>query len=319
MDLDLAKCKIRTPTGEELLPLYEMLMEAFPSDRPVFTEMITKGKRFYTWTPYALYLGGEPIGNVSLMPMRIWLEGRPVKIVGVASVATRKPYRRRGVARRVLQHALEIIEVQKAPAVLFTGLPAVYEGFGFQAVEQAHRAAPAAAIRFKSTQFDREVLDTLDAPRLEQLARIHADEYPDYDGKVVRDRDYWQLYQMLFNVDPKARVICCLDGGQVVGYVRIEAERDRLLVSEIAAVPSQTDVAEALLGFAEDHAVQLRLPQITLALPSGHFAWQVLRRHEVPLEPEPPGVPRETFMVRPAAGELTEPLKQLQWSLADKF
>ena len=56
-----------------------------------------------------------------------------------------------------------------------------------------------------------------------------------------------------------------------------------------------------------------------MMLPPDHFAWPVLRRHDVAIEPEPPGVAREAFMVRPAPGQLRPALLRLQWSLADKF
>jgi predicted acetyltransferase len=319
MGLDLSQSEIRTPTGEALLRLYEMLMEAFPVDRPVFTEMITKGKRFYTWTPYALYLGEELLGNVSLMPARIWLGAEPLKVVGVASVATRKPYRRKGVAKRLLQHTLQMVDDEEAPAVLFTDLPAVYEGRGFRRIGQTCAAASTSRMRFEGKRFECKVLDTLDQPRLEQLAEIYAQEYPNYDGKVIRDADYWQLYQMLFNLYPNPKIVVCTGGGHALGYARVETEKDRLLVSELCSPPSAVEVTEALLAFLADHAPQVERELITFALPPGHFAWQILQRYQIPLEPEPAGAHRGTFMVRPAAGELLGPLEHLQWSLADKF
>ena len=76
------------------------------------------------------------MGNVSLMPMRIWLGGRPTEVAGIASVATRKEHRRQGVAKRLMRHVLAIVDEWKMPAVLFTDLPNVYEGLGFHSIEQ---------------------------------------------------------------------------------------------------------------------------------------------------------------------------------------
>ena len=319
MKLDLSKCEICTPTGEALVALYRMLMEAFPVDRPVFAEMIEKGRRFYTWTPYAMYLGDELLGNVSLMPMRIWLGGQPTEVVGIASVATHEQYRRQGVATHLVRYSLEILDERKAPAVLFADLPGLYEPLGFERIDQTCEAASVAQIRLANRGFCCELVDQLDQSRLDQMAAIYADEYPNYDGKVVRDPDYWQLYQMLFNPYPKSRILFSTSQGRAIGYARVEVEEDRLLIAELCGRADAVGAAEALLRFAADYARQAEVDLVTFAFFPDHFAREILRRHHVPLEPEPAGAHRGTFMVRPPAGQVLGPWECLKWSLADKF
>lgn len=319
MTLELSKCEIRTPTGDALVALYRMMMEAFPVDRPVFAEMIQKGKRFYTWTPYAMYLGDELLGNVSLVPMRIWLGSQPTEVVGIASVATQKQYRRQGVATHLVRHSLGIVDERKVPAVLFTGLPGLYEPLGFKRIDQIYEAAPAAQIRLANRGFNCEPLDQLDQSRLDQMAAIYADEYPNYDGKVVRDPDYWQLYQMLFNPYPRSAILLCTSKGRAVGYARVEVEEDRLLMAELCGRADAVGAADALLRFAADYARQAGVDLVTFAFLPGHFAREILQRNRVPLEPEPAGAHRETFMARPPAGQSLGQWGRLQWSLADKF
>ncbi|MFH1923209.1 MAG: GNAT family N-acetyltransferase [Planctomycetota bacterium] len=319
MELDLTQCEIRTPTGDALLSLYRLVIDAFPADRPVFTEMIEKGRRFYTWTPYALYRGEELLGNVSLVPVKMWLGGRRADVVGIASVATRREHRRKGIARHLMRYALGIVDEQLAPAVLFTDLPKLYEGLGFQRIEQTYPAASVREMDFTTSGFACELVDKLDRSHLESMAEIHAHDYPDYDGKVVRDPDYWQLYQMLFNPFPRLRLLFSTRQGRIAGYARVEVEPDRLLVSELCGRADATDAAEALLGFVAEYAREVQRDSVTFALPSDHFAGQILERRRVALEPEPPGAHRETFMVRPPAGEGLGALGALQWSLADKF
>jgi hypothetical protein len=203
--------------------------------------------------------------------------------------------------------------------VLLTGLPEVYEGVGFQAVVQEYLAAGVSQVNFSSRGFDRRLLASLDEDRLPQLARMYAEEYPNYDGKIDRDPDYWQLYAMLFNLLPKSQLLLCVQGDKMLGYARFDEDGDRLTVCELCAQPSAVDVCEALLGFLREHADRADAGLLSFALPPGHFAWPVLRRHGVALNPEPPGVARETFMVRSASGQPAAALLRLQWSLADKF
>jgi len=87
----------------------------------------------------------------------------------------------------------------------------------------------------------------------------------------------------------------------------------------LCADPSAVEVCEALLGLLRDQAARAEVDVMTFALPPDHFVWPVLRGHGVTLGPEPDGVARETFMVRPAPGLPCPDLLRLQWSLADKF
>jgi GNAT superfamily N-acetyltransferase len=319
MPLDLSACTIRVPVGDSLLPLYEFLSGCFPADRPVFDEMTRTGKRFYTLTCYALYRGQEILGNVSLMPMRVWLGGRAAPVVGVACVATAPQHRRQGVARHLLGHALGLVDRQDLPSVLFTGVPETYRGAGFQSVPQPYLAACASAMDFHARGFDGESLAALDDRPLGQLATIYAGEYPDYDGKVDRDRDYWQFYALLWNAYRRSTLLLCRRRGRLLGYARCDRHGDRLTVCELCARPSAPEVAEALLGLVQEQAGRAGVDLLSFALPPDHFVWPVLQQHAVALRPEPPGVARETFMVRPAAGHASPALLRLTWPLADKF
>ena len=267
MHRDCSECQIRVPSGGSVERLYEFLSGCLPPDRPVFAEMARTGNRFYTWTPHTLYRGSEIVGNVSLMPMRIWLEGRVTDVVGIASVATAPQCRRQGVAGHLLRYALSLVDPQQIPCVLLTGLPEVYQGVGFRAVAQECRAARVSQLNFASRGFYGKLLMSLDDARLPQLARVYAEKYPNYDGKIDRDPDYWQLYVMLFNLSPKSQVLLCVRGGEMPGYARFDQDGDRLTVCELCAEPSAVDVCEALLGFLRELAAQARVEWLRFALP----------------------------------------------------
>jgi predicted acetyltransferase len=223
------------------------------------------------------------------------------------------------VASHVLHCDLRLVDPQDVPCVLLTGLPDVYQGVGFQVVPQEYRAVRASQLHFTSGGFDGTLFESLGDARLPELARVYDQEYPNYDGKVHRDSDYWQLYAMLFHLAPQSRILLCMQGPEVLGYVRFDQDKDRLTVCELCVEPSAADVCEALLGFLREFAAHVNVEWLSLAFPPGHFAWALLRRHGVAVEPEPAGVAREAFMVRPASGKSRPSLRGLQWSLADKF
>jgi predicted acetyltransferase len=319
MTINLSNCHIRTPVGDERLAIYRLLMEIFPADRPLIGQIIDDEDRFPDWPCYCLCSGDRVLGNVSLAPMQVWLDGRAVPLVGIAWVATRKEHRRQGIAKRLLRHALEVVDAQGLPAVLFTGLPGVYQPLGFEIVEQVYPAVPAQRLASGRPKLDIQTHGTLTPKLVETIARIDAESDSNQDGRVVRDTKYWQLYGALFNGNPNVGLLVCKQEGRAVGYVRVETEDDRLLVSELSCPTAATDVARALLDCVAELAMESKRNTITLALPSDHPAMRSLRQSGVTLEPEPATARRETFMVRGPSGQAVESLKELQWPLCDKF
>ena len=322
MKIDLNACTIRTPTGDALRQLYAFLGQCFPPDRPLFEELLRVGRTFYTWTPTTLYAGPQIVGNAALMPVKVWLGHEPVTLVGVASVATASAWRRQGVARRLLDAMLETVDAQGLPSVLFTGVPDVYRSLGFQTVTQRYLAAPAAQGSFRAGPFERQIYTSLDERQCQLLAKLYAETYPNYDGKVVRDADYWWLYATLFRFAPQARIILCLRGGTLRGYARYECDAERITLSELCAAADADDVADTLLCWTQQAALEHGAAWLTWALPPGHFVWPLLERAGVSVQPEPPDAGREAFMVRlPQRGQAAwqARLGDLQWSLADKF
>lgn len=322
MPLDFTQCEIRTPVGPERADLYRMLGETFPPDQPLFDRLLRTGRPMYTWTPYTLYGRDAAIlGNVALMPVRIRLQGKPLEVVGVASVATAPQCRRQGVARHLLQHCLAVVDQQRLPAVLFTSQPEVYAGVGFTRIPQQYHEWH----EWQASQWPRHN-DGLHSTRLAAptpedwtaAARLYDAGVP-YDGLVVRDAAYWELYQTLFHLNPRWHLTACREGDAWLGYARCEEEAGRLLISEFCCNPAREEVAQSLLESIVEQARQLGRPVISLALAPGHFLVPLLRSRGVKLAAEGADAGREAFMVRPAAGQSLGPLGQLQWSLADKF
>ncbi|NUQ63777.1 MAG: GNAT family N-acetyltransferase [Pirellulales bacterium] len=294
-------------------------MDQFPPDRPLLETVMETGRGFSTWTPYALFCGEKLLGNVSLMPLRIWVEGRFQEVMGIASVATDPTCRRMGVARRLMDHCLAITDRQGLAGVLFTSLPRVYEPFGFCAVEQTYRAIAAERLRVAASTPQCAWNESLSGPMLGLLARIYRTECPDYNGKVDRDAAYWEFYRTLLDASPPTELLISFRGGQPSGYARCELESDRILVTELCANPSDENTAEGLLAEIADRASRRSADWVTLALPPDHFVFRFFQNRAILPEREPEGFRRETFMARPAGGHTGVSLAGLQWSLADKF
>jgi predicted acetyltransferase len=318
MSVDFSQCKVCCPAGQQLRSIHKVLGEIFPSDRPVYDEMIKNGMSFYTIQNYALYLHDEFLGNVGLMPMKIWFKERPLELIGTGAVATVPKYRRQGIAKYLMEYAMKIIDERKMPSVLFTELPIVYEEHGFKIVPQTYLAASLHGVEFKKTRLNFQSVCELDEIQIEEMSRVY-DESPVYDGKVIRDKEYWKIYKMLFNPYPKPRIVLCRANNELVGYLRFEMETDRFTITELFTRAGSNEIAEGLLGVVQNVAMEHGIKLATFAMVPGHLLFEILSQKRIVLSPEPAGVRREIFMLRAACGHNADYLASLQWSLADKF
>mgnify|MGYP006286687925 CR=1 FL=1 len=319
-DLNLSRMEIRPPRPSEWRMLCRMLAESFPVEGWLWPAMSQHDPEFslYNWSPLCMFHKGQIIGNVSRLDISIWFEGERLPIAGIASVATVKRYRRMGVATTLLSSWLERIDRDGLTSALFYRIPKVFERSGYRTVPQGYVTIEPAGIRGAAHGLDAEQVRRLDETVIRRLDRIYAREYPNYNGKVLRDEGYWQFYKTYFNRDDNKRILLCRCGLADMGYARIEDEADRLLVSEFCCGPDDQPVIEALLSFIYKAAQRHGVGQMSLALPDEHFLWGVFKERGIATHPEI-GMERVSFMLRGPRGDPPGRLNQLRWCLADKF
>ena len=102
------------------------------------------------WIAFSLFeSSGQCLANVDTVAIPFVLDERLVLAAGIRSVAVDPAWRGRGLFRDLLNEALAWGDAQGAiPTFLYTGDPAIYEGFGFRGVPQHAFVGPApAAVR----------------------------------------------------------------------------------------------------------------------------------------------------------------------------
>ncbi|MFA6568093.1 MAG: GNAT family N-acetyltransferase [Victivallales bacterium] len=316
MALDLSNCGIRTPREPlELRRLHEMLAEVFPVEKKLFEDIIRGEHTLYNWEPHTLYQGDEPLGNVSTVMFQLQSGDRLQKTAGIASVATPEQYRGMGVAKHLMNHVLKVIDEQNLPSILFTSLPRVYTGLGYQPVDQG----------VKQTAV--KTLDRTDGLTIRRLTRIGGEDLEaaeklyavlPYNGKLFRDQEYWRRYGTAVNNGDKTEFAFCRRGDKTLGYARLEYEADRVLLDEFCAPAESREVNTALWNWVCDAAEEKNRNLISLALSSAHGLWNFMQQNCLTVKPET-GIEREVFMVRMPKREPIKWLTELRWSLSDKF
>lgn len=306
--------EIRRPSSQMMARLYGLMGEVFPSDRALMQHVLDGSVRLGNWDHFVISYGHEIVSHAALVHMRIWWHGQTVPVCGVASVFTMPSWRQQGLATRLLSAALESVEPD-TPAVLFTSMPAVYEGIGFEAAAQGVQRVAADEIRIASESFEVSSVRRLEPVHLEVMARVYEERGANDDGKLVRDGDYWPFYRELFNARGDVALHFCRRGGQTLGYVRVEREPEAVLVSELCAPRGEPALVQALLAQAAAEARLASVDDVAIALPASHAAWTLLDAQAVTRRGD--DTSRETFMMRSTSQ--ADRLTGLRWSLADKF
>lgn len=117
----------------------DLLSEAFPG----FAESEHTARRHgLSWercsTPFIVEDHSEIIAHVGLLEMNFVIDGVERSVGGLHAVATRQDQRRLGHAHRLLEEAVSFGLERHDGLVLFAGVPPIYEGVGFEVVQE-HR------------------------------------------------------------------------------------------------------------------------------------------------------------------------------------
>ncbi|MHC4873002.1 MAG: GNAT family N-acetyltransferase [Planctomycetota bacterium] len=314
MKIDLNECKIVSPEGEERNKLYTMLGEVFEIEKDLFDSAINGDFEFCNWTPFSLYYGDEITGNVSIIGMKIWFNGELHDIYGIGSVATPEKFRKNGIAKYLMNHAMSEIDKTGFPAVLYTDLPMVYESHNFKTVLQSYKSFDTENLKSENSPGNHEYLFKLNIENVSFIKEIYENLYPNIDGKLHREEGVWEIIKNLYN--PEKSQIILLENHK--GYARFEYEKDRIMISELCCAPDDMESILYLLNEALLSTKERDCSAISLAFDKSHFIWDILKSKGVAVHEET-GAQREVFMVRGPRGEDAGALGELFWSLADKF
>jgi predicted N-acetyltransferase YhbS len=204
---------------------------------------------------------GELVSCVQVFPRPVNLLGRAVPMGGIGSVFTRAERRRAGLARRLLELALERMHARGILVSLLFGDERIYSVLGWRAwaarallaVREAEAArAPAPAIEIRA--FDR-------ARDLAAVREIHAGYSGRLDGTVVRDDRLWEASLRVAG-NPHEEFLVALRAGAPVAYARAVVLHSFLVVSELG----RTDAGGEALAALVDRMLSPR-PEDPLARP----------------------------------------------------
>lgn len=177
--------------------------------------------------------GGELVSCVQIFPRPVRMRGRAIPMGGIGSVFTRPERRGGGLARELLELALERMRERGLLVSLLFGDERLYHALGWRAWN-----AKALLVSREPQPATRELGRDLEirgfdrARDLAVLREMHADYSDRFDGTVVRDDRLWETTLRVAG-NPVEEFLVAYRHGALVAYARAVVLSSFLAVSEL--------------------------------------------------------------------------------------
>ncbi|MCG5103303.1 GNAT family N-acetyltransferase [Oceanobacillus alkalisoli] len=215
---------------------------------------------------YAIWgmMDGERIAaKLHLIPLAVSINGIPFEMGGIASVATWPEYRRKGMVKELLLHALQTMKAQgQTISFLHPFSVPFYRQYGWEvAFAEKHYEIPMKNVKqnWNGKGYVRRV--NSDIPLLDSIYRKYI---KNYNGALLRDEKWWKQRVLK---DQHMIAVAYDEENQAEGYI-IYQLKDRLFkVDEF--VYNTTNALKVFMQFIANHdsmaeKVEMVVPEIDL-------------------------------------------------------
>lgn len=243
-------------------------------------------RRFRPERVWGAFEGNQLEAKFSLLPLEIYVQGEPVRMGGIAGVATWPENRRQGLVARLLTHALEHMNQEGITvSCLHPFFVPFYRKFGWEVYcDQKKYRIPVDKLPAKETVPGKIVRDVEDVELLDRLYQKYAAAY---NGTLRRDKEWWA--QSVLEAD-EHNVVFFAESGEPEGYILYKVEKREFTINELVYRTEQA--RRALWTFVANHDSMIDAVSITF-VPANDILPYLL--------PDPRGVKQEThpyFMAR---------------------
>jgi len=190
---------------------------------------------------------GRIAAKVHVLPLSVLIHGKRFEMGGVASVATWPEYRRTGMVKNLLAHALNHMKQDgQLLSYLHPFSVPFYRKFGWEIVfDKKYYTIPMDSLKkdWKAKGFVRR-----NSATIEVLHRIYTDFANNFSGMLMRDENWWK--QRILAKDNMVAV-CYGDNEKAEGYVIYSVKNNLLEVEEF--IYTSLNGKKLLLEFIANH------------------------------------------------------------------
>jgi predicted acetyltransferase len=212
------------------------------------------------------------------LPLTMYFGGARVRVGGIASVFTEEAYRKRGYARKCMEHAIELQRAEGALLSFLFGIPCYYEPLGYTVVMPWY-GIYVALKAWKQIPAEPALVEA-EPQHLDAMRSLYAAAVGDRVGPLVRESARNVEQQKLTNWKASCATKVLTDAsGKVRGYVCHSAPGADAF--EVVEVSAEDDAGrEALLAYLLNEAARRGKDQLAVFLPPDEPFSLFLKRHD---------------------------------------
>ena len=199
------------------------------------------------------------------------VDGTPLLVGGIGSVATHDDARKQGHSGRLLEQAIAVMEMEGCDwSFLFTGVNAHYEKYGWHTVNLPERIAHVALQPADiSAEWTVEPFLPEDAHLLPQMAKVYDSFNVTRPLTHVRSEECWKIATSIRMNRPDKRtwIVRPSAGGEISAYVVTQFFEDRIAIKEACFLPGAESAMVAAFETVREEALALNIADLNLQLP----------------------------------------------------
>ncbi|MFB5268914.1 enhanced intracellular survival protein Eis [Paenibacillus enshidis] len=198
-------------------------------------ELEEQKKKFKPEQVWAVFDGEELNAKFTLLPLQVYLHGKPFAMGGIAGVATWPEKRRSGLVSRLLKHALEQMKSSgQTVSFLHPFSFSFYRKFGWEIfVEYKKYTIPVDKFPAKTAVEGTIKRNVRDKTELNKVYQQYAQRF---NGTLVRDEEWWK--NRVLDEDNQTAVYYA-ENGAPEGYVLYKVEKKELSCGEFVYLSEQ--------------------------------------------------------------------------------
>ena len=218
---------IRAMHSEEKQQLMDLWLEVWPGEQ----NAAYFRRYFYgdvEWLPYytqVAEIDGRIVSSVHICKRQVWCSGALLTMGGIANVATLEQYRGKGLNAQCMAKAIHMMEADAMDfSLLFTGIPAYYQKYGYCSLSRGRIVFPCSAVRgslaLQNAQDSGIFVRPAAAQHMPSVRQLYREFNLGRSITVDRWDAYWRDWMHIDPSNPPSELIVAVTAeGSVCGYV----------------------------------------------------------------------------------------------------
>jgi predicted acetyltransferase len=206
-------------------------------------ERIAKFKPGQSW---GYYIEDQLAAKLFILKLQTWINGRSFDMGGIASVATWPEFRRHGMVKKLLIHALQTMkEAGRTVSFLHPFEFPFYRKFGWETYAEFKKYEIPKELLVNQFTSSGQMKRTDDWRLLDKLYQVYAQQF---NGTLIRDEEWWTR-----NVIKKTSTAAVYydEAGLAKGYIQYKVKNKEMNVEELVFLDESA--RKGLWKFIADH------------------------------------------------------------------